>query len=244
MSQINQFLIALSDESRRTLYSTFGTCLHAAVLVTLAVYAMRAKLGIKGSLKLLLPYYAAFYAGTNACSLLSKLTSGVIPKVNLGVSFVVFLTVLTLLLWLVKAPMRQLLDIAIPTYILGRGVGIIGCIFGGCCHGFPAAWGIYSDNAGTTVVPTVLIDIVASYIIVAYLLLAGKKNPVPGAVAARGILLFGLLRYVVDVLRDNNKLFGMITVEGICGIVYVLTGLILLYIVTNKKAQVEEVCTN
>ena len=98
-------------------------------------------------------------------------------------------------------------------------------------------WMIYSNHAGTTVVPTVLFDILLSFVIVVYLLLSKKKLLTPGAIAARGILLFGVLRYVVDVLRDNNKLFLMVTTEGICGMIYVLIGLFLLYLIENNKLQ-------
>lgn len=241
---VNQFLQELSIEEQSNLYSTFGTIKDCVVIIALLLSCKRYQLEKKLCVRLFVVYAVAFYVGNISCNVLGALTKGVIPKINLGVAFLVFLVVFVLLVRLLKGSVQQFIDIAIPVFILGRGVGIIGCLFEGCCHGFPAAWGIYSDNAGTTVVPTVLIDIVASYIIVAYLLLAGKKKPVPGMVAAKGILLFGVLRYVVDILRDNDKLFGMMTVEGICGIVYVLTGLILLYIVTNKKAQAEEACTN
>lgn len=80
-------------------------------------------------------------------------------------------------------------------------------------------------------------DMVMSYIIVVYLMLAGKKQHVSGMTAAKGMLLFGILRYVIDVLRDNEKLISMITVEGICGILYALAGLILLYALSEKRVK-------
>lgn len=237
MNLFNQFLAEMPKETRLVLYGRFGTIMHVVMFAVLLLLMLRRFQNKKNVFRLLFSFYVAFYAGNMACNVLGNLTHNLIPKINLGVAFFFFLLVSTFLLWLLKAPVRQSLDIAVPVFILGRGVGIIGCLFPGCCHGFPAAWGIYSNHAGTTVVPTVLFDILLSFVIVVYLLLSKKKLLTPGAIAARGILLFGVLRYVVDVLRDNNKLFLMVTTEGICGMIYVLIGLFLLYLIENNKLQ-------
>lgn len=237
MNMINQFLAELSTDSRSMLYSGFGAIMHVVMLIFLIIQARHASLNKKNVLQLFVAYYVAFFAGNSACNILGGLTGGVIPKINLGVAFSVFILVMFILLRITKAPVLQLMDIAVPTFILGRGIGIIGCLFPGCCHGFPATWGIYSHNAGTTVVPTVLFDILLSIAIVVYMLLSKKKLPAPGVISANGILLFGVLRYAIDVLRDNNKLISGITVEGICGIIYVLGGLILLYIIDKKTKK-------
>lgn len=228
----------MPKESRFVLYGRFGTIMHVVMFAVLLLLMLRRFQNKKNVFQLLFSFYVAFFAGNLACNVLGNLTHNIIPKINLGVAFFFFLMVSTFLLWLLKAPVRQSLDIAVPVFILGRGIGIIGCLFPGCCHGFPAAWGIYSHNAGTPVVPTVLFDMLLSYVIVGYLLLTRKKHLVSGTLAAKGILLFGVLRYVIDVLRDNNKLFIMVTVEGLCGIIYVLVGLILIYVITNKDTAI------
>lgn len=239
MSNLNRFLLSLPHENRRLLYSGFGTCMHIVMLAFLIIQARRTGLNGKNVFRLLVSYYVAFFMGTTACNVLGELTNSLIPRINLGVAFLVFLLVHSLLTWLLKANARLFLDIAVPVFILGRGIGIIGCLFPGCCHGFPVSWGIYSHNAGTTVVPTVLIDMLASYLIVAYLLFAARKLHAPGMLAAKGILLFGALRYTVDVLRDNHKVFSMVSVEGVCGVLYVLIGLILWYIYDSRTGHRE-----
>lgn len=235
MDIINRILIELPPEIRSSLYDGFGFCMHIVMLVFLAVQAKYASLNKKGILQLFVSYYVAFSAGNIACNVSNSLTDGLIPRINLGVAFLVFLLVLILLLRLLKAPVCPFLDISVPVFLLGRAVGIIGCIFTGCCHGFFATWGIYSHQAKTTVVPTVLVDIASSCVIVFYLLLKRKKVSASGMIATKGILLFGVLRYVVDVLRDNQKQFGFLTAEGICGALYVLIGFVLLFIIDNKQ---------
>lgn len=207
MNPINEFLKGFPWETRFLLYGRFGTCVHIVALLALFIFAMQARFSKKNVLKLFVSYYAAFFASTNACSIFGNLTDGLIPQTNLGVAYLFFLAVFSFLIFLLRGSLLQNLDIAAPTFILGRSIGIIGCLFTGCCHGFPAEWGIYSYSTGTTVVPTVLFDIFLSIAIVLYLILTKKKYSASGLVAAKSILLFGVLRYVIDVLRDNDKLF-------------------------------------
>lgn len=234
MEAINAVLMGIPAESRTLLYNGFGFVMHIVMVVFLIIRARRMLLNGASILKLFTTFYVAFFVGNFACNKLGVLTNGLIPKINLGVAFLFFLLTFVLLIRFCKAPIRPFLDNAIPVFILGRGIGIIGCLFTGCCHGFEAEWGIYSNITKTTVVPTVLFDMLLSYAIAGYICLPGKKCPAPGNCAAKGILLFGVLRYTIDVLRDNNKLFGMVTAEGICGIIYVLAGLIMLYVIDKK----------
>lgn len=236
---INQFLRDLSVEQRLFLYDSFSGVMGATFFVSLHLIMRKYKLKKALYIKIVVSYVIAFLSAINICPLLYKLTDGAIPAINLGVASLPFLFILLLLSCILKIPLKLCTDISVPVFILGRGFGVLGCLFVGCCHGAAVSWGLYSHQAGETVIPTAIADAILSWIIVAHLLGAAKKADytATGTVAAKGLFLFGVLRFVVDILRDNRKLFWMITAEGICGILYVLAGAFLLYRIAQNKKQ-------
>ena len=238
---INEFLLDLSITQRRVLYNSFGDVMKAVMLLSLFLIMRKYQLKKTASVKIAGSFLIAYYAAVNTCQLLYNLTDGVIPGVNLGVAFLPFMLVVLLLGWILKANPKLCADISVPVFILGRGVGIIGCVFIGCCHGARVPWGLYSYQEGATTVPTMVIDTVISWIIAGFLFRDTKKGrySAAGDVAAKGIFWFGMLRFVIDILRDNNKLFWVITAEGICGVIYMLVGLFLRYGIKQKNGRTQ-----
>lgn len=238
MEFINSFLLELSPPVRNTLYSAFGYGMYAA-FVAIFLWSVK-KRGItrKPAILILVSFVLAFLLGQQITVVLKNVTGGLIPDRNLGVAMLTFLPVFCILLLLFRLPVTTGLDAAIPMYIGGRGFCIIGCIFPGCCHGAAAEWGLFSHSAKYNTVPCPLIDSLVSLLIVGFLMGRKKGRTGEGFTAAYGLIAFGILRYVIDLLRDNDKILNLVTSEGIFGFLYVCIGLVMLYLLQHRSKEV------
>lgn len=228
---INEFIRDLSHSTQLDLYNAFGMLMYVIIIILFICAIYNYSISRKNAVILFISFTAAFLISPMLCAFMNSITDGIIPERNLGVGFLPFLVVFSFLTLLFKGNHLENLDAAVPMYIGGRGICIIGCLFTGCCHGFPAEWGIYSHHADCNTVPCPLFDSIASILIVIFIIRYCKNEEKyrPGKVSAYGMITFGILRYVIDVLRDNNKLFSMLTFEGIAGFITICVGLIILY---------------
>ena len=236
-NMINEYLAQLPEDMRLELYNLLGNLQWPAFVGILIWATFQYKAPVKHKLVLWVTFAIARYWSVAMVPVLSRLTSGIIPQINMGIAFGMFVLIVAAIVYCVRVPILFSLDISIPAYILGRGLAITGCIFVGCCHGFPVSWGIYSGLVQMPTFPAVIIDIVISCCIVVYLVLLSRKLNFSGdgIVAAKGMALFGMLRIVVDILRDNEKLFFLLTTEGLFGIAYVVSGYLLFRYIYNKR---------
>ena len=227
---MNEYLMQLSLETRQELYSLLGSLQYPAFVGMLLLASIKYRVPVKHKVILWVAFAVSCVWGANMTPVLKELTRGIIPSPNMGVAFGIVMLILTAIVYFLRVPILFSLDAAIQAFILGRGLAITGCIFFGCCRGYPVAWGIYSAVTETCVFPAVILDIVVSCGIVIYLILLAKKQNYSGngTVAAMGMLLFGLLRVLIDVLRDNHKRFLLLTAEGLFGIAYIVAGILLL----------------
>lgn len=227
---MNDYLMQLSLDARQQLYGLLGNLQYPAFVGMLLLASVKYRVPVKHKVILWIAFTVSSLWGGNLVPVLNELTHGIVPAPNMGVAFGIVMVILAAIVYSFHVPVLLSLDAAVPAYILGRGLAITGCIFFGCCRGYPVAWGIYSAVAETCVFPTVILDSVVSCCIVIYLVgLAKKQNHSGnGTVAAMGMLLFGLLRVLVDVLRDNHKRFLLLTAEGLFGIAYIVAGYLLL----------------
>ena len=240
---MNDFLMQLSLETRQELYGLLGYLQWPAFAAVLLWATIKYPCPLKDKIILWVAFVVARYWGAYVVPLLHNLAPGIFPSGNFGIAFGFVALIVAAIAYCFRVSVGFALDAAVPAFILGRGLAITGCVFFGCCRGYPVAWGIYSAVTETFVFPTVILDIVVSCGIVIYLIiLAGKQNySGNGSVAATGMLLFGLLRVLVDVLRDNNKRFLLFTAEGLFGIAYIVAGILLLraIFVRGKKNEVK-----
>src|SRR5581483_901492 len=80
--------------------------------------------------------------------------------------------------------------------------GRIGCFLGGCCYGAPTTlpWGVVFPEVGLPARhPLQLYSAVADF---ALLIALPRRAEVPGAIACRGCVGFGLVRTWLETLRD------------------------------------------
>ncbi len=104
-----------------------------------------------------------------------------------------------------KAHFRDVLDMAPAAITVAHGLGRIGCLMAGCCHGAKTdAWyGIYMVGAGGRVVPVQLYEALFLFALCGGLLLMMKKgirHQMPTY-----MLVYGLWRFLVEYLRADDR---------------------------------------
>jgi phosphatidylglycerol:prolipoprotein diacylglycerol transferase len=115
--------------------------------------------------------------------------------------------------------------IAIP---LGSAIGRIGCFLNGCCAGRPtdAIIGVVFPGASVPVLPTQLIDSAANLVIFAALLhFAVRRRWRPGLLWWLFLVLYGISRFLVEMLRTNPPLALGLTQAQWISLPIVLAGL-------------------
>lgn len=106
-----------------------------------------------------------------------------------------------------KIQWGSLCDIIAPCICAAQGVGSSACIFTGCCHGYPFAYGIYNPVYKMRLFPVQLCETGTSLLIAIYLIvLAMEKNyNSDGKSYPLMLMLFGMSRFMWEFFRDNTK---------------------------------------
>jgi phosphatidylglycerol:prolipoprotein diacylglycerol transferase len=130
--------------------------------------------------------------------------------------------------------------IAVP---LGSAIGRLGCFLNGCCSGREtSAWfGIAFPGTAARVIPTQLIDSVANWLIFATLLhLFVRDRRRPGVLWWLFLVLYGVSRFLVEMLRTNPALALGLTQAQWISIPMVLAGAVGLAWMLVRRTSTEE----
>ena len=164
--------------------------------------------------------------------LLIWMTSLIFDGFNL-IRTIAFLPLLYYLEALVfKEPYKRLTDFLTPMGVTCFGITHFGCMFPGCCHGFPSSWGIYSNTAETVCFPVQPLEAVVSIAIGMLMLLMAKKKWQQGKLLFWMMTLFGSTRFFLEFLRDNPKLWGNVSELALHALATFVVGVVGLILVT------------
>lgn len=131
---------------------------------------------------------------------------------------------------LLKDSYWKITDYIAPLVSLYHGVVSIGCIFSGCCHGYPSTWGIYNSKEERICFPLQPIE-AAIYILIAIVLLVMTKKKIQqGRLYAWYLVFFGFARFLLEFLRDNTKLYWGISEHGFHALASLFVGVVSLVI--------------
>ncbi len=127
---------------------------------------------------------------------------------------------------LLKLRPRTVVDYIAPGCSLSQGIAHIGCSFAGCCYGFPAEKGIWNPQFETYLFPNQIIEAAAALLVFAVCAWYAKKHRYDssGRVYPLFLILFGLTRFFLEFLRDNQKVLGNISVLALHCVLMVLVG--------------------
>ena len=103
-------------------------------------------------------------------------------------------------------------DLLLPSVALAQGFGRIGCFLAGCCYGLPTAsrLGVVfpvesAAPAGVPLWPVQLFSSAGDFLLAAVLLLTEKKAPRRGRTTALYLALYGIGRFLIEFLRNDER---------------------------------------
>lgn len=130
--------------------------------------------------------------------------------VNSIVRAVAFLPLLAIPVALVlRLKWSQVCDVIAFYPLLTSAIGQLACIFPGCCRGYQMTFGIYNVKTGQYHFPVQILETILTLAIFAYLLyqLYRRKYTSNGMLYPEMMTLYGLMRFICEALRDNEKIF-------------------------------------
>lgn len=122
-----------------------------------------------------------------------------------------------------------------PTMV--HAVSHLGCIFPGCCYGYPSSWGLY--HVGTEMIrfPSQPIESLITWLIIGYLLIrAKKKSYVPDGLEFPIMLaLFGSTRFICEFFRDNPKIWLGCSSLAFHALFMAVVGVVMIIVILAKR---------
>lgn len=149
-----------------------------------------------------------------------------------------------------RLPLWPSTDLFAPGIALGYMVGRLGCLLAGCCYGRPTdvAWAItFTDpaanfNVGTplnvALHPTQLYESLAGLVIlVALLVLERRPNPFAGRTFWSFAFLYGVLRFIIEFFRgdDRGLVFNSLSTSQFISVVLVPLSLFMLWYLSRPE---------
>ena len=141
---------------------------------------------------------------------------------------------------LLQIERKQMLSLLSFGPLLVHGVSHLGCVFFGCCAGYPSTFGFYNPFYQDIRFPIQPIEALGAVAIVVYLFLRAKiRSYVPdGKEYPLMLVLFGSSRFCFEFLRDNEKLlFGCSNLAFHALFMFVVGVLWLVLLKKNSKRQ-------
>lgn len=161
-------------------------------------------------------------------------------KMN-GLNFIRIVTFLPVPIFLLsrlfRDPFGDVADFLAPLVPVFHGVTHLGCIFAGCCHGYPASRGLYSNAAGTVCFPIQPIEAASSLLVAVALFVMMHRGVQKGRLYGWYLVLFGATRFVWEFFRDNEKVWFGISELAFHALGALAVGVIGLVIINHRKRR-------
>lgn len=124
-----------------------------------------------------------------------------------------------LFIWLFSKPLKyrwqDMCDMIGPGFIVSMFVMRFGCIFAGCCHGYPTdSWiGIYNAVVNGYVFPVQIFEILTLLLIAVVLIsrMIRQRYQTKGELYPLMLILYGSTRFFWEFFRDNRKILLQIS---------------------------------
>lgn len=147
----------------------------------------------------------------------------------------------------------RMLDLAAPAAAIGYGVGRIGCLTSGDGdYGIATKlpWGVHiSDQAldppqpnppDLRVHPTPIYELLFGLALGAYLWIRGKKNIPIGQLTGEYLILSGIGRFLVEIIRRNPRLYWGMSNAQVASLLSCVAGIIFIVIARARAAKQAE----
>ncbi len=129
-------------------------------------------------------------------------------------------------------------DFVAPCVPLVQAVSHWGCLFTGCCHGYPFKWGIYNPALHEKVFPMPIVEALAALAVVIIICRYEKKRDYQpdGYAYPLMLMMFGYSRFILEFGRDNTKLFWGISNLALHALFMALVGTAV-YVTLKENAR-------
>ena len=103
----------------------------------------------------------------------------------------------------------KMCDFIAPCPCLVHGISHIGCIFAGCCAGYPSNWGFYNYRYDGPAFPVQLFEAATALAIFGLLLYWNRRtqHKTNGKLFPIMMILFGSTRFLWEFARNNEKIW-------------------------------------
>ncbi len=145
-----------------------------------------------------------------------------------------------------KTKVSVFLDFMVPTTGIANIFVHTGCIFGGCCYGFPITdypqwlqWmGIYNNATQSYLFPIQLVENAIILVLIVFMVLwaRSKRFKTGGRAFPLYMVLFCVTRFFCEYLRDNEKIVANLSEFSFWCILWTIEGVVWL-IVLHKRAN-------
>lgn len=239
MTAINNLLqLAYANDLSLTIYNSTGVVGFFAQLCILLLCRKKYTIRVLKILAVLFVTFGSYFV----------LNPGVAWAINGfkdwgSANFVRIYVYLPLVIWgmskLLKEKTSIVLDCMAPSIPVYHAMVRIGCIFTGCCYGYPCAWGIWNQRFDYKVFPIQLMETMVLLLIMLLLIrYAQKRNwQTNGRVYPILLMLVGIARFILEFFWDNKKLFWGISELALSALFAAFVGAIWYYILIRKEKK-------
>ena len=132
-------------------------------------------------------------------------------------------------------------DFVAPCVPMIQAVSHWGCVFAGCCHGYPFKWGIYNPALEVNTFPCQPIEALVALAIVIIVCRYEKKQgcDTKGLAYPMMLMLFGYSRFFLEFLRDNQKVMFGVSTLALHALFMAFVGTAV-YVTVKERIQIKE----
>ena len=149
-----------------------------------------------------------------------------------------------LITWWFKIPWKNVSHLLAYAPLAVHGTAHFGCVFIGCCNGYPFENGLYIPSQNRYTFPIQPIEAVAALLIIVILLLRArhKKFESDGREYPLMLILFGSSRFVFEFFRDNQKIWLGCSALAFHALFMCIVGVVVLAIINMRNAKNKTKC--
>lgn len=142
----------------------------------------------------------------------------------------------------------EILDVTAPFLALGIGLGRLGCLFAGCCHGVPYDGFLalhFPDHpyceapAGIGLFPTQILSLIAGVILFLFLRRLLRRRSFSGQIFLSFLMLYGTVRGLIEFWRGDSVrgvwFNGFLSTSQLIALAGVILGSILYFRQRQRK---------
>lgn len=156
---------------------------------------------------------------------------------NMGRGFIFVPLIALAVSAIIKVSWEKLCNLYSFTQTIIWGSASLGCLFAGCCRGYPCEWGIYNIIMEKRLFPTQLLNSLALLSVAVYIYARCKKRGfIPdGKEYPIVLILVGTIRFSTEFLMDNKKIVFGLSSLSFDAMIMLIVGIVMLVIINHKE---------